>query len=156
MEFRRFLIFISIATSLLALLVSDANACSCRFGGGPPCEAYWSADAVFAGKVIKQSIFEVKEGEGDSKYKYQKVLAHFSIEQRVKGIAGDELEIVTGLGGGDCGYNFKDGQRYVVYAIRRDEYKGRLYAGIRNRIKLVAEADEDFAYFRAIPEAGAG
>jgi hypothetical protein len=31
-----------------------------------------------------------------------------------------------------------------------------MYPGICNRIKLVAEADEDFAYLRAISEAGTG
>ena len=126
------------------------------FGGSPPCEEYWRSEAVFAGKVVKKLTFYVEEGEGDSRYKYQQVLVRFSIEQAFKGIAGDEVEIVTGMGGGDCGFHFKDGERYVVYAIRNGRDKSRLYAGICNRIKLVAEADEDFAYFRAIPEAGTG
>jgi hypothetical protein len=34
--------------------------------------------------------------------------------------------------------------------------KSRLYAGICNRIKLMAEAEEDLAYFRALPPAGTG
>jgi len=138
MKFRRFLISLSIATALLALSVSDVKACSCRFGGSPPCEEYWRSEAVFAGKVIKKSTFYTEEGEGDSKYKYQQVLARFSIEQTFKGIVGDEVEIVTGMGGGDCGYHFKDGERYVVYAIRDGRDKSRLYSGICNRIMLVA------------------
>ena len=138
MKFRRFLISLSIATALLALSVSDVKACSCRFGDSPPCEEYWRSEAVFAGKVIKKSTFYTEEGEGDSKYKYQQVLARFSIEQTFKGIVGDEVEIVTGMGGGDCGYHFKDGERYVVYAIRDGRDKSRLYSGICNRIMLVA------------------
>jgi hypothetical protein len=156
MKFRRFLISLSIATVLLTLPISDVIACDCMFGGSPPCEEYWRSEAVFAGKVVKKSAFYVEEGEGDSRYKYQQVLVRFSIERAFKGIAGDEAEIVTGMGGGDCGFHFKDGERYVVYAIRNGRDKSRLYAGICNRIKLVAEADEDFAYFRAIPEAGTG
>jgi hypothetical protein len=156
MKFQRVLISLSIATALLALSVSDVKACSCMFGGGSPCEAYWLSQAVFSGKVIKKSTFDVEEGEGDSRHKYQQVLARFSIEQAIKGVAGDEVEIVTGLGGGDCGYHFKDGERYVVYAIRNGRDNSRLYSGVCNRIKLVAEADEDFAYFRAMPEAGTG
>jgi hypothetical protein len=111
---------------------------------------------VFAGKVIKMTTFYVEEGEGDSRYKYQQVLVRFSIEQAFKGIAGDEVEIVTGISGGDCGYYFKDGERYVVYADRSGRDKSRLYSGACNRIKLVAEAEDDFAYFRAIPAAGTG
>jgi hypothetical protein len=155
MKFRRFLISLSIATALLALSISDVKACSCGVVG-PPCEEYWKSEAVFVGKVIKRSTFYAEEGEGNSRYKYQQVLVRFSIEQAFKGIARDEMEIVTGMGDADCGYHFKDGERYVVYAIRYGRDKSRLYSGICNRIKLVAEADEDFAYFRAIPEAGAG
>jgi len=155
MKFRRFLISLSMATALLALSISDVKACTCGFVG-PPCEEYWRSQAVFAGKVIKKSTFYVEEGEGDSRHTYQQVLVRFSIEQAFKGVAGDEVEIVTGMGHGDCGYHFKDGERYVVYAIRSGRDKSRLYSGICNRIKLVAEADEDFAYFRAIPEAGTG
>jgi hypothetical protein len=155
MKFRRFLISLSIASALLALSISDVKACTCSFVG-PPCEEYWRSQAVFAGKVIKKSTFYVEEGEGDSRHKYQQVLAPFSIEQVFKGLAGDQAEIVTGLGGGDCGYHFKDGERYVVYAIRSGRDKSRLYSSICNRIKLMAEADEDFDYFRAIPEAGTG
>jgi len=153
MKFRRFLISLSIATALIALSISDVKACTCDIVG-PPCEEYWQSQAVFAGKVIKKSTFYVEEGEGDSRHKYQQVLVRFSIEQVFKGVAGDEVEIVTGLGGGDCGYHFKDGERYVVYAIRSGRDKSRLYSGICNRIKLVDEAEEDFAYFRAISEAG--
>ena len=156
MKFRRFLISLSIATVLLTLPISDVIACDCMFGGSPPCEEYWRSEVVFAGKVVKKSTFYVEEGEGDSRYKYQQVLVRFSIERAFKGISGDEAEIVTGMGGGDCGFHFKDGERYVVYAIRNGRDKSRLYAGICNCIKLVAEADEDFAYFLAIPEAETG
>src|SRR5262245_29851072 len=118
MKFRPFLISLSIATILLTLPISDVKACSCMEGEPPPCEEYWRSEAVFAGKVIKKSIFYVEEGEGDSRYKYQQMLVRFSIERAFKGIAGDEVEIVTGMGDSDCGYHFKDGERYVVYAIR--------------------------------------
>jgi hypothetical protein len=156
MKFRRFLILLSTATVMLPLPISDAKACSCREDPIPPCEEYWQAEAVFAGKAIKKSTFYAEEDEGNSRYKYQRVLVRFSVEQAFKGISGEEVEIVTGMGGGDCGYHFEDGERYVVYAIRDGRDKSRLYAGICNRIKLVAEAEEDFAYFRAIPEAGSG
>jgi len=156
MKFLRLLILISIATGLLAFPISDVNACSCREDPIPPCEEYWRAEAVFAGKAIKQSTFYVEEGEGNSKYRFQQVLVRFSVEQAFKGISGEEVDIETGMGGGDCGYHFKDGERYVVYAFRSGRDKSHLYTGICNRIKLAAEAEEDFAYFRAIPEPGTG
>src|SRR5215475_13310471 len=156
MKFQRPMVLFSTATVALALLFSDVNACSCMFGVSPPCEEYWRAEAVFAGKAIKQSTFYVEQGEGNSKYRFQQSLVRFSVEQAFKGISGEEVEIVTGMGGGDCGYQFKDGERYVVYAFRSGRDKSHLYTGICNRIKLAAEAEEDFAYFRAIPEPGTG
>src|SRR5215475_14093518 len=156
MKFQRPMVLFSTATVALALLFSDVKACSCMFGVSPPCEEYWRAEAVFAGKAIKQSTFYVEQGEGNSKYRFQQSLVRFSVEQAFKGISGEEVEIVTGMGGGDCGYQLKDGERYVVYAVRSGKDNSRLYAGVCNRIKLVAEAEEDFAYFRAIPEPGTG
>src|SRR5215510_11917759 len=156
MIFQRFLILLSTATVALSLPFSDVKACSCREGVIPPCEEYWRAEAVFAGKVIKKSTFYAEEGEGNSRYRFQQVLVRFSVEQAFKGISGEEVEIATGMGGGDCGYHFKDGERYIVYAFRSGNDKSHLYTGICNRIKLVVEAEEDFAYFRAIPEPGTG
>src|SRR5262245_45014509 len=156
MKFRRLPILLSTVAVILAVPITDVTACQCRGGPRPPCEEYWRADAVFAGKAIKQSTFHVEEGEGNSRYRRQQVLVRFSVEQAFKGISGEEAEIVTGLVGGDCGYHFKDGERYVVYAFRIGNDKSYLYTGICNRINLAAEAEEDLAYFRAIPAPGTG
>jgi hypothetical protein len=66
-----------------------------------------------------------------------------------------EIEIVTGLGGGDCGYDFQIGADYVVYAYKNAE--GRLETNICSRTRPLAEASEDMEYFRAMsnaPETG--
>jgi len=66
-----------------------------------------------------------------------------------------EIEIVTGLGGGDCGYDFQIGADYVVYAYKNTE--GRLETSICSRTRPLADAAEDMEYFRAMsnaPETG--
>jgi hypothetical protein len=66
-----------------------------------------------------------------------------------------EIEIVTGLGGGDCGYEFQTGVDYVVYAYKNAD--GRLETNICSRTRTLAEAAEDMEYFRAMsnaPETG--
>src|SRR5207253_552023 len=66
-----------------------------------------------------------------------------------------EIEIVTGSGGGDCGYQFQIGVGYVVYAYKNAE--GRLETNICSRTRTLAEATEDIEYFRAMsnaPETG--
>jgi hypothetical protein len=114
MKIRPLQILLSTVTMMLSLLVPDAKACTCVLGGSPPCQEYWRAEAVFAGKVTKRSTIYVGEGEGTSRYRYQQVLVRFTIEQAFKGIAGEEVLIVTGMSDADCGYSFKDGERYVV------------------------------------------
>jgi hypothetical protein len=57
-----------------------------------------------------------------------------------------EIEIVTGLGGGDCGYAFQTGKDYVVYAHL--DAQGRLATGICSRTRPSEQAEEDLAYFR--------
>ena len=59
-----------------------------------------------------------------------------------------EIEIVTGNGGGDCGYAFRSGVDYVVYAYKNSE--GRLETGICSRTRPLMDAAEDVAYLRAI------
>jgi hypothetical protein len=62
-----------------------------------------------------------------------------------------EIEIVTGKGGGDCGYAFQTGSDYTVYAYRNAQ--GLLETGICSRTRPLAEAAEDIAYLRAVPQA---
>ena len=66
-----------------------------------------------------------------------------------------EIEIVTGTGGGDCGYEFQIGVDYVVYAYKNAE--GRLETNICSRTRTLAKAAEDIEYFHAMsnaPETG--
>jgi len=40
----------------------------------------------------------------------------FSVLETFKGAPTKEVQLATGIGGGDCGYSFDLGQEYVVYA----------------------------------------
>lgn len=55
-----------------------------------------------------------------------------------------EIEILTGYGGGDCGYEFQVGTEYVVYAYKNSA--GQLETGICSRTRPLAEAAEDVKY----------
>lgn len=134
-----------LALALPALVAREASACSCAFGGAAPCQAYWSTDVVFVGAVVGESRLTVEEGS----YKFTRRLVRLSVEQPLRGVEAAEVEVVTGWGGGDCGYPFRRGERYVVYADR-GEKDGRLYTGICTRTRPLAEAEEDFAFVRAL------
>jgi Carboxypeptidase regulatory-like domain len=73
----------------------------------------------------------------------------FSLETSFLGLASTEAEVSTGLGGGDCGYDFTIGQRYLVYAYRSQ--KGdRLTTSICTRTNPIEKAGEDIEFLRSL------
>lgn len=133
---------------LLPGFAEEVRACSCVFGGMQPCQEYSEADAVFAGTVVGISGVTIEDGS----YKHSQRLVRFSVEQGFRGIEGSFVEVVTGLGGGDCGYGFKQGGQYLVYA-RRNAQDKRLYTGICLRTRPLAEAAADLAFIRSLATA---
>jgi len=106
----RFALFIVMA--LLLVSAKTGYGCSCAFGGVSVCQEYWEASAVFVGTVIESRIVSVKEGN----YERQMRLVRFSIVSPFRGVEGSEVEVLTGLGGGDCGFGFAQARQYLVYA----------------------------------------
>lgn len=91
---------------LQLLAPSRASACSCfQADNPPPLDAVIDdADAVFLGRVIGQR--EIESGRAFL----------FEAQSSWKGVDQTEVTIYTGTGGGDCGYDFVEGERYLVYA----------------------------------------
>lgn len=130
------------------LSTPNVNACSCG-GTGPPCESYGSAAAVFVGRVVAvREIDRSKERDDWTPLAYK-----FSVEQSYLGVPGSEIEVFTGRGGGDCGYEFKTGERYLVYA---NLYNGKLVTGICMRTKPFSAAREDLAFLGTLATATPG
>jgi len=44
------------------------------------------------------------------------LVAHLVVEEALKEITQKEVDVVTGGGGGDCGFPFSEGEKYLVYA----------------------------------------
>lgn len=133
----------------LLLVAQTASACSCAFGGGAPCQEYWRVDAVFSGTVVSSGRITVDHGS----YKSDMRLLRMTVEQPIRGIQSAELDVITGWGGGDCGYGFQVGKRYLVYAYR-DAKDNRLSTSICTRTRPLADADDDLAFIRALPTSG--
>ena len=128
-----------------------AEACSC-IGSGPPCQNFFQSEAVFVGTVTGIRPLQV-QADADRHVFDRRVVA-FTVEKRVRGTLGATVDVRTGNGGGDCGFDFKIGERYVVYAYRHTD--GSLGTGICSRTRRAAEAAEDLAYFAALPATGSG
>ena len=130
-------------------------ACSCM-ASGPPCDAAWKTSAVFAGtvvdltrKVMQPDSRGIVQGNG-----FLGTHVMFDVAEAFIGMdgRGKRVEIRTGMGGGDCGFPFERGERYVVYA--HQDKDGLLIATICSRTAPFDRAQADLAYLRSLPQAG--
>jgi hypothetical protein len=112
---------------------------------GPPCQNYFTSDAVFVGTVQSVTIRQERMVDRPFDHKFVRI----AIDGPSRGVTGTSVDLWTGVGGGDCGFDFKEGQRYVVYAHRRPD--GTLNAGICSRTALYSKAAEDIAYLNSGP-----
>lgn len=115
-----------------------ANACSCAESPAVH-EELDRSDAVFSGKVLS-----VKEKKQISGYRSKSVL--FEVDRTWKGPETTQIMIATGLGGGDCGYDFKEGREYLIYAHESNMYGAKSLASIIcSRTSELNDAQEDLS-----------
>ncbi|MBV9470259.1 MAG: hypothetical protein JO316_01065 [Abitibacteriaceae bacterium] len=126
-------------TLVLGLLVNTAFACDCDLPPSPQ-KALQQAAAVFAGQVIQIKTLDKKEYHGDYAMQVQ-----FKVANSWKGVQGTQAVVQTGAeGGADCGFDFKAGQEYLVYAYALPGEK-TLITGICSRTRPIDDAVEDLA-----------
>jgi hypothetical protein len=144
----RFLIF-------MVLSATFARACKCA---PPPPQvsgyramAEWRVNhttVIFEGKVesIKVSDWPIKPIAGETISLVPRLTATFSAVHIYRGeIPGDAI-IETGLGGGDCGYNFVAGESYLVFASK--EESGKLSTSICSGTNLLEDSGTALRFLR--------
>ena len=123
---------------LLAMLAAPtAYACSC-VPPGPPSEALAQADVVAAVEVL--GIDRTTEAD------YPLLRVQTRVIRGFKGADSDRLALYTATNSAACGFNFEEGQRYLVYASDHD---GTLSTGLCTRTAALADAEEDLEAFNA-------
>ncbi|HEV2802023.1 MAG TPA: carboxypeptidase-like regulatory domain-containing protein [Pyrinomonadaceae bacterium] len=160
--------------ALTIALAGRAEASCIGFVMEPPCQAYWSAHAVFVGTVKKVSYSATyQRGEGDSRRNYRRRITRFSVETAYKGVEGKVAEVVTeeqmwvpdAPADGeertplllhppptDCDYRFDEGETYFVYANSVSERNGTLNVP-QNRTRKLEEAAADLKFVNGLPRA---
>ncbi len=149
---------------LLAALIafsfaSSVLACSCA-GPGLPHEQFASANVVFKGEVLRVNdrwnvfrkawtyvLLLMDRQPSEKHYGFE---VQFEVSRMWRGPGTSKLRIFTGRGGGDCGYPFKVGERYLVYAYGNTNEGW--YADICSRTRVATGAAEDLAYLDTLGE----
>ena len=128
------IVFISII--LLGSFPLITSACSCAELPSVE-EEFERSQAVFSGKVV-----DVREKRSIKGYQTKSVL--FKVTNTWKGVKQSQIIITTGQGGGDCGFNFKEGQEYLVYVNKSTMYGGKtLVSTICDRTNELSVLQED-------------
>jgi hypothetical protein len=136
--------------AMLALAaVRDADACSCM-ASGPPCQSFFQVQAVFIGTV--RSITPGPRVPAVM----ENVRIEFEDAVAFRGVEGPEQAVMTSVpDGASCGYPFKEGERYLVYAYR-SKAGGPLFTGTCTRTKPVSEAADDLVFLKSLSDASSG
>jgi hypothetical protein len=117
---------------------------------GPPCQEYWQSEAVFIGLATR--VVTVPNNSGFAFGPYSQSTVYFTIEETFKGVGG--TGIVLNLD--HCGYLFKEGERYLVYARRNHNNQELDVRGGFTRTRPLSEAAEDLQYIRGLSSAEPG
>jgi hypothetical protein len=117
--------------------------------------AKWYADrsdTIFEGTVerveLKGSLIEAKVGSltsADMDEDYPFLQVTFDVLRSYRGVEQKNAVVTTGLGGGDCGFDFEVGKQYLIYA---NEDAGHLSTGICSGTALLEESRSNLAYLR--------
>jgi hypothetical protein len=125
--------------------------------------AEWGAkgkEAIFEGKVegadLRWKLLEAAVGEvvpADIEKESPEMEVSFDVLRTYRGAEGKHVRVRTGLGGGDCGFDFEIGETYLVFAYK-DGSSG-LSTGICSSTALLEESQSNLAYLRGesqVPE----
>ncbi len=130
--------FLALAALLLVCLPSTAWPCSC-VPPPPPAEASEQTDVVFLGRVLAVR-------PGDTWLGYAGILARqlwsngrdpyirkweaspralkaveLEVQEGYKGVSTETVTVYTANGGADCGQDFRQRRRYLVYGYMKDD-----------------------------------
>jgi len=150
---RRGVIF---AAAGIALLAGGLNGWACSCVARATCGSARYGTVDFIGEILSGRLVPsngIVGGNADSYLtRSQQVLVEIRIIESFRGPQkpGDIVSIRTGQGGGDCGYPFKLGKKFLIDAT---EENGTLYTGI---CSLTAPVDEATVEIESLRRLAAG
>lgn len=135
------MIFLTIMIIMMSVLIvrpSVTYACSCAISPDP-LKAVENSSAVFTGKVL-----DMKKREGQIISSADPVEVTFKVDASWKGEVAKEVTVTTALSSVSCGYEFVEGESYLVYAYSREgDESDQLGVGLCSRTMRLASASAD-------------
>ncbi len=136
----------------LALVARNAQACSCAGTTGAKTMrevAEWYSDGPNASKIILEGSVQEQETavgrveaprEATSKSTLdQHRIVSLRVLRSYRGEAAGTVSVLTGIGEGDCGFDFETGSQYLVYADKVED--GTLITSICTGTSLLVHSE---------------
>ena len=143
-----------ITAGLLVVLAAQYISGICMTPG-PPCQEFWSASAVFAGRVLSVTNDTEKWPSNLSLMELHKldpstaVHAVFEVSEPFRGVSESRIEVRSPKIRGEDSIDFRVGQEYIVYAYRHQS-RPYLSTSACTRTSRIENAAEDLAYARSV------
>lgn len=135
------MMFLTIMLILMSVLIARPSvtyACSCAISPDP-LKAVENSSAVFTGEVV-----DMKKSQGQIISSADPVEVTFKVDASWKGEVGNEVTVTTALSSVSCGYEFVEGESYLVYAYSREgDESNQLGVGLCSRTMRLASASAD-------------
>lgn len=125
---------------------ASAFACECD-ATPPPCRALWQSELVFSGRADKVELVEAPPPE----YSHYRVT--FTVDRMLRGTPASQVIIKTATSGASCGYEFHEGEVYVVYGYSQ---RGDIWTSRCGRTRPLNQGAEDLDYASTLAAPGAG
>lgn len=143
-------ILFALVLLLLPSLASVARACTC--GEISPCEAYAGASVVFVGRVTQTGLKATSRSFPANAMSTTLTSggvtsAQFKVEEAFLGVRVVRIDI-SGEGT-TCDYEFKPGERYLVFAYKNSK-TGTFHTNICSGTAPLAESNDRLKYLRAV------
>ena len=135
-----------LSLALLAVVFSSraALACSCADVTPRSCNLLANrSESIFVGTVVSVENPPKEDDNRGGTARY-----HFRVEEWLSPDVRAEVEVLSGRGGADCGFWFKTGIPYLVFAYRGDN--GELWTSICSNTRRVVDAGPLLTQLRAM------
>lgn len=136
---RKISLFLIASLAMFLESRQTTHACTC-VSPPPPAKAFAQADAVFMGQIVS---FNATSTE-------RLYIARISVLKIWKGDRESATEIYTAESTAECGYPFRAGETYVIYAYK--ETSGRHSRNICTRTAPAKQATEDLSYLEKLSD----
>jgi len=143
----------------MVLVSISAGACQCGATHHPPVSTIrelrslhinnlGDKDVVIEGVVERQVLRSDASLPSDRMWQNYRIVT-VRATAVYRGPKQERFEVKTGLGGGDCGFDFETGESYLIYATRND--KGTLLTDMCSHTSLAEGAGPDGRILRGEP-----